>query len=100
MMFAKIMLLFFVVLAIYSVVISIRSCVRPIEATQEKLHALRKSLLLSSWVLVAACANAIHALTTGQHYLLLVSLLLFSFVLPLIVQYVRVKAALKTAAQR
>ena len=95
MVYAKVMLAIFIGLGIFSLAMMVRSFFRPLEPTREKLAATKKSLVLNSWVLFAALANAINALTSKQYYLLGASALLFSFVLPLIVQYTRLKAAVK-----
>jgi len=91
MAFAKVMLAIFVGLSIWSLFALVRSFYRPIEATLEKLAACRKALLLNSWVMLAAVSVAINAIASKQYYLLGGSALLFSFVLPLFVQYVRLK---------
>lgn len=94
MVFARVMLAIFVSLGIWSLVAMVRSFYRPLDATPEKLAALRKSLLFSSWIMFAAIATAINALVSKQYYLIGASALLFSFVLPLLVQYLRLKRAL------
>ena len=95
MVYAKVMLTVFIGLGIFALAMMVRSFFRPLEPTPDKLAATKKSLLVSSWVLFAAIAGAINALASKQYYLLGASALLFSFVLPLIVQYMRLKAALK-----
>jgi hypothetical protein len=94
MVFARVMLAIFVCLSIWSLVAMVRSFYRPLDATPEKLAAFKKSLLLSSWIMFAAVASAINALVSKQYYLLGASAILFSFVLPLLVQYLRLKRAL------
>jgi len=84
----------FVCLGIRSLVAMVRSFYRPLDATPEKLAAFKKSLLLSWWIMSAAVASAINALVSKQYYLLGASAILFSFVLPLLVQYLRLKRAL------
>ena len=95
MVYAKVMLAIFTGLGIVSLAMLVRSFFRPLEPSQNKLAATKKALVLSSWVLFAAIAGAVNALTSKQYYLLGASALLFSFVLPLIIQYTRLKAALK-----
>ena len=95
MAFAKVMLAIFVGLSIWSLLAMVRSFYRPLDATPEKLAASRKALLLSSWVMLAAVGNAINALASKQYYLFGASALLFSLVLPLFVQYVRLKRGLR-----
>lgn len=94
MVFARVMLAIFVSLAIWSLVAMVRSFYRPLDATPEKLAAFKKSLLLSSWIMLAAASVAINALVSKQYYLLGASAILFSFVLPLLVQYLRLRRAL------
>jgi hypothetical protein len=98
MVYAKVMLAVFIGLGIYSLAVTFRSFFRPLEPSAEKLAATKKALLLSSWVLFAACASALRAVMLEEYYLLGASALLFSFVLPLIVQYMRVRAALRGAS--
>jgi hypothetical protein len=94
MAFAKVMLAIFVGLSIWSLSAMVRSFYRPLDATPEKLVASKKAVLLSSWVVLAAVGGAINALLSKQYYLLGASAILLSFVLPLLVQYVRLKRAL------
>jgi hypothetical protein len=94
MVFARVMLAIFIGLSIWSLVNVVRSFYRPLDATPEKLAAFKKSLLLSSWIMLAAVATAINALVSKQYYLLGASAILISFVLPLLAQYVRLKRAL------
>lgn len=94
MAFAKGMLALFVGLSIWSLSAMVRSFYRPLDATPEKLAASKKAVLLSSWVALAAVATATNALLSKQYYLLGASAILFSFVLPLLVHYVRLKRAL------
>jgi membrane associated rhomboid family serine protease len=93
--FAKVMLAIFIGLAAFSLVAMVRSFYRPLDPTPEKVARLKKSLLLNSWVMFAAVGGAIQALVSKEYYLLGASALLFSFVLPLIVHYFRLKTALR-----
>jgi hypothetical protein len=95
---AKFMLAIFIGLAIASLVALVRYLSKPIQASKEKLTAARKSMMYGSWVLFAACANAIRALVFRQYYLLFASALLFSVVLPVIIHYCRLRAALRTSS--
>src|ERR1700756_3228596 len=96
MAFAKLMLAIFVGLSLWSLFAMVRSFYRPLEATPEKLAACRKAILLSSWVTLAAVGSAINAIASKQYYLLGASAMLSSLVLPLFVQYVRLKRGLRT----
>jgi membrane associated rhomboid family serine protease len=96
MIYAKIVLAVLIGLGVWSIAVTVRSFFRPLNPTPQKLAATKKSLMLSAWVLFAAFANAVRALTTGQYYLLGASALLFSFVMPLIVHFMRLKAAMKS----
>jgi hypothetical protein len=95
MVYAKVMLAIFIGLGIFSLTALFRSFFRPLEPTPKKLAATKKAFLVSSWILFAALANAVRAVISEQYYLLGASALLFSFVLPLIVQYLRLRAALR-----
>ena len=78
----------------------VRSFYRPLDATPEKLAGFKKALLLSSWVILAVVATEMNALMSKQYYLLGASAILFSFVLPVLVQYLRLKRALEKEAMR
>lgn len=99
MVYAKVMLVIFIGLGIFSLALMVRSFFRSLAPTPKKLAATKKALVLSSWILFAAFASAINALNSKQYFLLGASALLFSFVLPLIVQYTRLKAALKGSSE-
>ncbi len=94
-LYAKVMLGVFIALGLYSLTAMVRSFYRPLDPTPEKAKALKKALMLNCWVLFAAVAIAINAMISKQYYLLGVSALLFTFVLPVIVHYVRLKKALR-----
>jgi membrane associated rhomboid family serine protease len=89
------MLAIFIGLAAFSLVAMVRSFYRPLDPTPEKVARLKKSLLLNSWVMFAAVGVAIQARVSKEYYLLGASAILFSFVLPLIVHYFRLKTALR-----
>ncbi|MGB8010371.1 MAG: hypothetical protein WCF68_02060 [Terriglobales bacterium] len=93
---ARAMLAFFVALGVFSLVAMVRSFYRPLDPTPEKMASIRKSLALNSWVLLAAAAVAINAIASEQYYLLWAAALLFTFVLPVIVHYIRLRKALRT----
>ena len=95
-LYAKAMLAFFVALGVFSLVAIVRSFYRPLDPTPEKLASVKKGLALNSWVLIAAAAVAINAIASKQYYLLGAAALLFTFVLPVIVHYIRLKNALRT----
>lgn len=95
MVYAWVMLTFFGCLGVFSLVMAMRRFSRPVEANPEKLAATKKTLMLSSWLLLAAFANAVRALAAKQYYLLFASALMVILVLPIIVQYLRLKAASK-----
>jgi hypothetical protein len=79
MVYAKVMLAIFIGLGIFSLAAMVRSFFRPLEATPEKLAAGKKSLMLCSWILVAAFASAVRAVSSKQYYYLLgASALLFT----------------------
>jgi hypothetical protein len=92
--FARVMLAIFAGLSIWSLINTVRLFYRPLNATPAKLAAFKKRLSLSSWVILAAVATATNAIVSKQDYLLGASAILISFVLPLVVQYVRLKRAL------
>lgn len=94
------MLGIFIGLGVFSLVAMARSFYRPLDPTPEKANAVKKALMLNCWVLFAAFAVAINAMISQQYYLLGVSALLLSFVLPVIVHYVRLKKALRTHLHR
>jgi hypothetical protein len=92
------MLAIFVGLGVYSLIALIRSFYRPLDPTAEKLTAFKRTLIGSSWVWLAAVASAINALVSKEYYLLGASAILFSYVLPILVHYLRLKAAMRDAA--
>lgn len=89
------MLAIFIALGIFSLAMMVRSFFRPLEPTPQKLAATKKSLVLTGWIVFPALGIAINALASKQYYLLGASAILFSFVLPLVVQYSRLKAPMK-----
>jgi len=93
--FAKFMLAVFTGLGIWSLVITVRTIRRKAEPDPNRLAAAKRSLLLSPWVMFAAVAGAINAVSSHQYYLLFASALLFSYVLPLITLYVKTNSAIK-----
>jgi hypothetical protein len=93
--YAKVMLGIFVALGIFSVVMTARLFLRAPEANPTKLAAAKRSLLFSSWLAIPIIGNAIRALATREYWLLLVSALLFSYVLPVLVLFLRTRSALK-----
>jgi len=93
--YAKIMLAIFAGLAVFSLLAMARSFYRPLDPTPEKVATFKKLILLNSWILFAAVGGAVWALATRKYYMLIASAILFSFVLPPIVQYVRMSLALK-----
>ena len=92
---ARVMVAIFVGLAIWSLIAMVRSFYKPLDATPEKLATFKKNLLLSSWVTFAGVGVGINALASKQYYLLWASATLFSFVLPILVHYVRLRRALR-----
>ena len=97
MVYAKVMLGVFIALGIYSVVMAARLFLRAPEASTAKLATAKRSLVLSSWLAIPIVGNAIRALATREYWLLLVSLLLFSYTLPVLVLFLRTRSALKSA---
>jgi hypothetical protein len=95
---AKVMLGVFILLGIVSLVMTIRVLTRKPEPNPTKLAATERSLLLSSWVLIPIVGNAINAIATQKYSLLLVCGLLLSYLLPLIVLYLKTRTALNKAA--
>jgi hypothetical protein len=100
MLFAKIMLAIFLALGTFSLVLTIRSFYRPLDATHENATKFKKLLQLNWWIMFAAVGSAIHAVASEEYYMLGGSALLFSFVLPILVQYIRMKKALRKANPR
>lgn len=98
MVYAKVMLGIFTVLAISSVVMTIRLLLRKPEPSPTKLASAKRSLLFSSWILIPVVGNAVRAVVAREYWLLFVSGLLFSYILPLVVLYLRTRAALKHAS--
>jgi hypothetical protein len=91
----KFMVTIFVGLGICSLTLMFRSLSRPLAPTPEKLATMKKLLPLSTRFLLGSFAIAAFAVISKQYYLLAASALLFSLVLPLIVHYMRLKAALR-----
>jgi hypothetical protein len=95
-LYARAMLALFVALGVFSLVAMVRSFYRPLDPTPEKVASVKKALTLNSWVLVAAAAGAINAIASKQYYLLGAAALLLTFVLPVIVHYIRLRKASRT----
>lgn len=95
--FAEIMLGIFGGLGIFAIVMTLRLFMRPAEPSAVKLAATKRTLMLSSWLLIPIVGNAIRALTTREYWLLLVSVMLFSYILPVLVLFLRTRAAIKSA---
>jgi hypothetical protein len=95
--FAKIMLGIFGALGIFAIVVTVRLFMRPAEPSAAKLAATKRTLMLSSWLVIPIVGNAVRALTTREYLLLLVSALLFSYLLPVLVLFFRTRAAIKSA---
>ena len=96
MVYAKVMLGIFIALGIFSVVMMARLFLRAPEANPTKL-ATKRSLIFSSWLAIPIIGNAIRALATREYWLLLVSVLLSSYILPVLVLFLRTRSALKSA---
>jgi hypothetical protein len=94
--YAKVMLGIFGGLGILSVVVTVRLSRRPPEPSAVKLAAAKRTLMLSSWVAIPIIGNAVRALATREYWLLLVSALLVSYVIPVFVLFFRTRAALKS----
>ncbi|HTS08403.1 MAG TPA: hypothetical protein VMP68_22725 [Candidatus Eisenbacteria bacterium] len=94
--FAKVMLGIFGALGIFAIGMTVRLFMRPPEPSTVKLAATKRTLMLSSWLVIPIVGNAVKALTTREYWLLLVSALLFSYVLPVLVQFLRIRTALKS----
>jgi len=97
MLYAKVMLGVFGALGIFSLVMTVRLFLRPPEANTAKLTAAKRSLIFSSWLAIPILGNAIRALATREYWLLFVSALLFSYILPVLVLFLRTRAAVKSA---
>ena len=96
MLYAKVMLGVFVALGIFSVVMTVRLFLQPPEGTPAKLATAKRNLILSSWLAIPILGNAIQALATREYWLLFVSALLFSYILPILVLFLRRRAAVKS----
>ncbi len=90
------MLGIFIALGVSSLAAMACSFYRPLDPTPEKVRALKRVLTLNCWILFAAVAVAINAIVSKEYYLLGASALLFTFVLPVIVHYIRLRNALRT----
>jgi hypothetical protein len=97
MLYAKMMLGVFGALGIFSVVMTVRLFLRPPEANTAKLATAKRTLIFSSWLVIPILGNAIRALATREYWLLFVSALLFSYILPILVLFLRTRAAVKAA---
>lgn len=97
MLYAKVMLGVFGALGIFSLVMTVRLFLRPPEANTAKLAAARRSLMFSWWLAIPILGNAIRALATREYWLLFVSALLLSYILPVLVVFLRTRAAVKSA---
>jgi hypothetical protein len=85
-----------VILGIFSVVMTLRLFRRPPEPNVQKLAAAKRTLMLSSWLAIPIVGNAVRALATHEYWLSLVSALLLSYVLPVLVLFLRTRAAMKS----
>jgi hypothetical protein len=97
MLYAKVMLGVFVALGIFSVVMTVRLFLRPPEASTAKLATAKRRLIFSSWLAVPILGNEIRALGTREYGLIFPSALLCSYILPILVQFLRTRAAVKAA---
>jgi hypothetical protein len=95
MLLAKAMMALFVGIALLSIAMLIRSLYRPLEATTEKLAAMKRVLWIVWRFLFGAVGMAAYALISKQYYLLLASAFFVILVLPILVRYLRLKSALK-----
>ena len=98
-LFAKAMLAFYIGLGILTLILTIRSFTRPLDATPEKLTQFKKLDPSYSGIVLGALGTAVYAVVSKQYYLLGASALLFSFVLPVILQYIRLRLALRRVLQ-
>jgi hypothetical protein len=96
MLYAKVMLGVFVALGVFSIVMTVRLFLRPPDVTAAKLAAAKRSLIFSSWLAIPILGNAIRALVTRDYWLLSVSALLFSYILPILVLFLRRRAAVRS----
>jgi hypothetical protein len=94
-LYAKVMMGIFTCLGIWSLFSTAKAWRKPIEQTKEEFSKAKKAFLLSSWVLLSATATAVNAISSGQYFLLFPASLLFSFCLPIVVWYLRVRSAVK-----
>ena len=97
MLYAKVILGVFIALGIISVVMTARLFLRAPEANATKLAAAKRSLIFSSWLAIPIIGNGIRAFVTREYWLLLVSVLLFSYILPVLVLFFRIRSAVKSA---
>ena len=97
MVYAKVMLGIFIALGIFSVLMTARLVLRAPEANAARLAAAKRSLMFSSWLAIPILGTAIRALATREYSFLLVSVLLFSYILPVLVLFLRTRSALKSA---
>jgi len=95
-LYAKVMLGIFIALGIFAIVMTVRLFLRAPEASATKLAATKRSLIFSSWLAIPIIGNAIRALVTREYWLLLASALLFSYILPVLVGFLRTRSALKS----
>ena len=93
MLLAKAMIAIYVGLALFAVVLLIRSFYRPLNATPEKLAAVKRVLRIVWRLLFGAVAMAVYALVSRQYYLLFASAFFLALVLPILVHYRRLKSA-------
>lgn len=89
------MLVFYVGLALWAIVATFRSVRRPLDTSLESVAAAEKMMRFCWKFLFGAVAAAMYALVSGKYYLLFASLFFFCIVLPMLVQYLRLKIALK-----
>lgn len=91
----SIIIAFWIVLSLVSLSILVWSFLKPLNANTEKLAATKRLLLFNGWIPLAAVGISIQALLSRNYFLLFAGMILFTFVLPILVQYLRLKRALK-----
>lgn len=95
-MLAKAMIAICVGIALFAIAVLIRSFYRPLNATPQKLAAMKRVLPIVWRLLFGAIAMMVYALVTRQYYLLFASAFFLALVLPIFVHYRRLKSALDT----
>jgi len=93
MRFAWVMLAFYGALALLAIYQTVRALMKPVELSERTIAAAKTSLRFSLVVFLPALAVTFQAFASRQYYLLMAAAMLFTFGLPILVFYLRIRSA-------